>query len=83
MGIIEMESNSTLVGNAQEQKLSKKLVIVGDGGCGKTALLMVHSGLEFPDVSLNYKIILNSRNNRIIRIMTYINPVRNNNNNRL
>lgn len=27
----------------------KKLVIVGDGRCGKTALLMVHSGLEFPE----------------------------------
>ncbi|KAI8841318.1 GTP-binding protein rho1 [Chytridium lagenaria] len=31
-------------------KIRKKLVVVGDGGCGKTALLMVHSGLEFPEV---------------------------------
>ena len=55
MGIVEMESNSTLVA---DQKISKKLVIVGDGGCGKTALLMVHSGLEFPDVSLCVQIFV-------------------------
>ncbi|KAJ3413208.1 GTP-binding protein Rho1 [Chytridiales sp. JEL 0842] len=30
-------------------RIRKKLVIVGDGFCGKTALLMVHSGLKFPE----------------------------------
>ncbi|KAJ3316558.1 GTP-binding protein Rho1 [Blyttiomyces sp. JEL0837] len=52
------------------QKIRKKLVIVGDGGCGKTALLMVHAGLQFPEtyfptifenfistISLNGKIV--------------------------
>jgi len=30
--------------------VSKKLVIVGDGGCGKTCLLFVYSREEFPEV---------------------------------
>jgi GTPase SAR1 family protein len=30
---------------------SKKIILVGDGCTGKTALLMVHSGLPFPEVS--------------------------------
>ncbi|KAI8614225.1 neuronal RhoA GEF protein [Chytriomyces sp. MP71] len=30
------------------QRIRKKLVIVGDGYCGKTALLMIQAGLAFP-----------------------------------
>jgi GTPase SAR1 family protein len=30
----------------------KKLILVGDGCTGKTAMLMVFSGLEFPEVSI-------------------------------
>lgn len=31
------------------EKMKKKLVVAGDGACGKTAILMVQSGLPFPD----------------------------------
>lgn len=31
-------------------RIKKKLVMVGDGGAGKSALLMVQSGLPFPEV---------------------------------
>ncbi|KAJ3206704.1 GTP-binding protein Rho1 [Clydaea vesicula] len=37
-------------GKDYDVRIRKKLVIVGDGQCGKSALLMVHSGLEFPVV---------------------------------
>lgn len=30
-----------------------KIVIVGDGGCGKTSLLMVYAKGDFPEVSEN------------------------------
>ncbi|KAI8903550.1 P-loop containing nucleoside triphosphate hydrolase protein [Gorgonomyces haynaldii] len=32
-----------------QDQLRKKLVVVGDGACGKTALLMVQSGQAFPE----------------------------------
>ena len=31
-------------------KNRKKLVVVGDGACGKTSLLLVQSGKPFPEV---------------------------------
>ncbi len=31
-------------------KNRKKLVVVGDGACGKTSLLLVQSGKSFPEV---------------------------------
>ena len=44
----------------------KKLVIVGDGACGKTCLLIVFSKDEFPEV-------IKSRNDVIIRkIQVYV-----------
>lgn len=32
------------------EPIRKKLVIVGDNGCGKTCLLMVFANWEFPEV---------------------------------
>ena len=34
-----------------QTKMKKKLVVVGDGACGKTALLMVQGGNPFPEVN--------------------------------
>jgi GTPase SAR1 family protein len=34
------------------KSLRKKLVIVGDGGCGKTSLLVVYQKKAFPKVKL-------------------------------
>ena len=36
----------------------KKLVVVGDGACGKTCLLIVFQGSEFPSVSCPSPILL-------------------------
>lgn len=41
------ESNEILA-----DRIRKKVVISGDGGVGKTALLMVQSGQVFPEVRL-------------------------------
>jgi GTPase SAR1 family protein len=35
----------------QVERIRKKLVIVGDGGVGKTALLMVQSNQPYPEVT--------------------------------
>jgi len=42
-------------------KNRKKLVVVGDGACGKTSLLLVQSGKPFPEVYIktnNKKIVI-------------------------
>ena len=31
-----------------ENRLAKKIVIIGDGDCGKTSLMVVYSGGKFP-----------------------------------
>lgn len=41
--------NSSKIYNTSD-RIRKKLVIVGDGHCGKSAILMVQSGLPYPEV---------------------------------
>lgn len=44
-----MAQNGT--GNVTTNKVNElKIVIVGDGGCGKTSLLMVYAKGDFPEV---------------------------------
>lgn len=46
----DMTQNGTVAGNGTHTD-SLKIVIVGDGGCGKTSLLLVYSKGDFPEVS--------------------------------
>ncbi|KAJ3160290.1 GTP-binding protein Rho1 [Irineochytrium annulatum] len=48
LGKTQLLAKATMRGDEEERKRFK-LVMVGDGTCGKTALLMVHSGLDFPE----------------------------------
>lgn len=46
-----MTQNGTVTGNGTvKQGEELKIVIVGDGGCGKTSLLMVYAKGDFPEV---------------------------------
>jgi GTPase SAR1 family protein len=40
------------------EKIQQKLIIVGDGQCGKTCLLVVFTSGEFPKVFLTTKIYI-------------------------
>ncbi|KAM4635181.1 rho-related GTP-binding protein RhoF [Polymixia lowei] len=45
-----MTQNSPVTGNGNFKKVEElKIVIVGDGGCGKTSLLMVYAKGDFPE----------------------------------
>lgn len=56
-----MTQNGVGTGNGTVKKGGEfKIVIVGDGGCGKTSLLMVYAKGDFPEVraaSLSCKVI--------------------------
>lgn len=61
--------------------IRKKLVIVGDGACGKTCLLIVFSKDQFPEVYVptvfeNYvaDIEVDSKQVRIILLFSYFRP---------
>ena len=46
-----MTQNSAGTGNGTTKKgVELKIVIVGDGGCGKTSLLLVYARGNFPEV---------------------------------
>lgn len=47
-----MTQNGTKTANSTATKKIEelKIVIVGDGGCGKTSLLMVYAKGDFPEV---------------------------------
>ncbi|XP_060917804.1 rho-related GTP-binding protein RhoF [Labrus mixtus] len=44
-----MTQNSAVNSNGTQKKGELKIVIVGDGGCGKTSLLMVYAKGDFPE----------------------------------
>lgn len=49
-----MTQNGSVPSNGNARKGEElKIVIVGDGGCGKTSLLMVYAKGDFPEVRRN------------------------------
>lgn len=47
------QNGSAVVANGKSSPVKRdelKIVIVGDGGCGKTSLLMVYAKGDFPEV---------------------------------
>lgn len=45
-----MSENGGVTGKGRREKQELKIVIVGDGGCGKTSLLTVYAKGNFPEV---------------------------------
>lgn len=53
-----MTQNGTMTSNGTAKKGEElKIVIVGDGGCGKTSLLMVYAKGDFPEVRTTWHLV--------------------------
>lgn len=53
-----MTQNGTMISNGNAKKGEElKIVIVGDGGCGKTSLLMVYAKGDFPEVRTTWHLV--------------------------
>ena len=46
----------TANGTTTKKEEELKIVIVGDGGCGKTSLLMVYAKGDFPEVRMSCRL---------------------------